>query len=716
MFPMINTREDTNIHKKGMRMGMYISGRERKILEMLLSTDRDTTFQDLAEVLDVSIRTIQRDIKGTEAILRDSGILLQRKTGNGLRAVGPAGVRTKLLKELTKAAPTDYTTEERHVFLMARLLQSDGPIKQNALANELKVSLATIGNDLDKIENQLKHHDLKVVKKRGYGIELRGSETAKRKMMSNIIHRYTDEVELLSLFGNKEAGQREKVIVNERLLGLVDKGKLSAVERIVMHFIRKNNNPIADSAYIGLIVHLALAIERVAEGNRVVSAAPQMKNLRASKEFETASAIMEELEQVFDIQFPPEERTHIAMHLTGAKALKEKEMEPEEDPSLWLSAQKLIALTGNRLGIDFARKDSLYKGLVTHLKPAIYRMEERMNIQNPLLSSIKKEYSELFDIVSDTVAEVFPHLYIPDDEIGFLAMHFASALLQKEERGSLSALVVCTSGIGTSKILTATIQKEFPEVKYIRNASAFEVDSLQPEDFDLILSTVHLDLKDRPYLIVNPFLTDHDIEEIHATIQTLAIKENMPKEPYAEPGPAYGDFLTDVRRIAGYSDAIGSILEHFSVTYVANDIDKEELIRFIASSLAKKKLIADAQEVAADLVLRESKGGTGLPDTGLALLHTRSHAVKYPLFSIFRLKVPLPTAGMDGSVVPMQTALVMLLPADPKDGAAEVMSHISTMIIESGESKKIIEYSNENDIYTFLARGLKQLLGEITTI
>ncbi len=692
---------------------MYISARERKILEILLSTDHEITFQELAEDLDVSIRTIQRDIKGIEDILRDTGISLEKKPGNGLVAIGLANRKKQLLDAILTATHTDYTTEERHTFLLSRLLQSAEPIKQSALSNELKVSLATIGNDLDKLSDLLKNSNLELVRKRGSGVEIFGSETAKRQMMSSIIHRYTDELELLLLFHNK-TDKKSKYLneIDGRLLGLIDKGILTSVERVVTRFIRKNNNHISDRAYLGLIVHLALAIERFSEGKLIMNTLPKMERLKKSKEYETASALMAELEEAFRIRFPEEEKSYIAMHLIGAKALKEKELQPDEDLSLWLSTQKLVSLTGKRLGIDFTKNDSLYNGLVTHLKPAIYRLEERMGIQNPLLSSIKKEYGELFDIVIETAGEVFPHLQIPEDEIGFLVMHFASTLLMSKEQNPLSALVVCTSGIGTSKVLTATLQKEFPEVKLVRNVSAFDIHSLRLDEYDLILSTVHLNITNRSYLLVNPFLTDRDIGEINAAIQKLTFRKTIQQETYSESEDK--GFLQYVQLLAGYTDSIANVLEHFSVTEVTktND-DKEQLIRFISTSLARHNLVTDDQKIYDDLLLRENIGGTGIPNTGLALLHTRSEAVKFPLFKIFRLKDPVPIAAMDSSLVQMQSALVMLLPAKPKKGAVEVMSHISSMIIEDVASNKLFEYSDKYYIYTFLAKGLKEHLGEI---
>lgn len=57
-------------------------------------------------------------------------------------------------------------------------------------------------------------------------------------------------------------------LVMERLLGMVEREKLSAVEEAVKEEIGRLPYSLADGAYIGLVVHLALAVERIEQGRR----------------------------------------------------------------------------------------------------------------------------------------------------------------------------------------------------------------------------------------------------------------------------------------------------------------------------------------------------------------------------------------------------------------------------------------------------------------
>ncbi|WP_342043536.1 HTH domain-containing protein [Bacillus sp. OTU2372] len=58
---------------------MYISARERQILEILLKTTDETTVKDLADLIGVSGRTIHRDLKNIEDILDEYNLTLQKK-------------------------------------------------------------------------------------------------------------------------------------------------------------------------------------------------------------------------------------------------------------------------------------------------------------------------------------------------------------------------------------------------------------------------------------------------------------------------------------------------------------------------------------------------------------------------------------------------------------------------------------------------------------
>src|SRR5699024_607694 len=161
----------------------------------------------------------------------------------------------------------------------------------------------------------------------------------------------------------------------------------------------------------------------------------------------------------------------------------------------------------------------LLNDLVDHLKPTIYRLEQDMGIKNPMIEEIKRDYPELFELIQEGVSDTFPEIDFPAEEIGYLVVHFGSVLLQNESEIFLKALVVCSSGIGTAKMLATKLKKQIPEIKQVENKSLFELEQTDLEAYDLIVSTIPLKGIEKNYIIATPMLEQSAIQEIEKTVR-----------------------------------------------------------------------------------------------------------------------------------------------------------------------------------------------------
>src|SRR5690606_32600407 len=95
---------------------------------------------------------------------------------NGLSIVGTNENFYRLIQELNKIKPIDFTIEERRLLAYIKLLDADGPIKLAPLANELGISITTLGTDIDDLMEWLKNYDIILNRKKGVGIEIDGLE------------------------------------------------------------------------------------------------------------------------------------------------------------------------------------------------------------------------------------------------------------------------------------------------------------------------------------------------------------------------------------------------------------------------------------------------------------------------------------------------------------------------------------------------------------
>jgi mannitol operon transcriptional antiterminator len=694
---------------------MYISARERQILEVLLKIPDETTVKDLAELIGVSGRTIHRDLKNIEDILEEYNLILQKKSGVGVQITGEQNKIRELELYLFNLSHKEYTPDERQTIMLCELLETSEPVKLLALASNLNVTIATVSSDLTKLEERLKTFGLALIRRRGYGVEIEGEESAKRRAMSQLISEYLDESELLSLTRDNIQMRSTQQIhsISERLMGLVEKKKLVIVENIVNSIVQELPFSMADSAYIGLVVHLALAVERIQKGEGIKINFSYLEDQKVTKEYKFAEKIVSQLERVFTINIPEAEIAYITMHLKGAKLRHENE-HSIEDTSIQaaIKTKKLIEIVGKLAGMDLSTNRSLFEGLSVHLKPAIYRIKQQMGISNPLLDKIKKDYADLFELVKQAVNQVFPEFYVPDEETGYLVMHFGAVLMGSKDLGSFKTLVVCSSGIGTSKMLATRLQKEFPELRFIQNVSVMEFRKMDKTDFQLVISTIPIPDYSWDYIVVNPFLNKDEIEKIRSFINEYKFVNSSETQLPVMFNPNKGKkptprLIEEMKTIKEYAGTIESVLEGFDLTELGNETVKELLSVTCQKEFLQQRII-DVEKVVDAILEREGLGGIGIPETAMALFHTRSPYVIKPSFTITTLNKPIIVIGMDGVEMNMKFLILLLSPANASEKTLEVLSFLSSLLIESEENINTFQSNNKEKIAGLLTERLGQ--------
>nr|WP_277988068.1 BglG family transcription antiterminator [Halobacillus kuroshimensis] len=693
---------------------MYVTARERKILEQLFSREETVTIKQVAEDLGISTRTVHRDLKGIESVLEEYGLHLSKQSGGWLTLEGPFENRRQFKRELHQQETVDYTPEERQVLILSKLLESREPVKLSALAADLGVTSATASNDLDKVEIHLESFDLTLVRRRGYGVEVNGAESGIRKAISSLIMKHLNELDLFSILQqNMQAEKKPVSSISGQVLEFVQPDKLTLIETHVDQLRDKLHYPLADSAYIALVIHLGLAIERIQYGEIILMEEEQLDKLRHSKEFEFARELTRMLADAFQLDIPEAETGFITMHLMGAKARYDRHSVLEDSSmSVAFKTKQLITEVTKRTGIHFQQSDRLLHDLVAHLKPSLYRLQHQMGIENTFTDQMMVDYPELFVHIEESLAEVFPDLYFPKEEVAFVVMHFASALLKLEGKRGLDILVVCSSGIGTAKILAAKLQKRFHEIETVEHRSLFELKDMVKENYDVIVSTIELpDIED--YVRVSPVLPQKDVHKLEHTIRRVQVFQHL-KEAKKDPKPSLTrvDFRQVKDRLKSwrsFADVIDHLLNRLRVLE-ADGYDIPSVLTAMTDRLAADGVIPNGPAVLEALLEREQKGGLAIPGTSLALYHTRSEAVKEPSFTVHFTHEPVKAVDMGGEHADVHTILLMLAPADMSREGLETLSYLSSLIVEEEECVAVLESREEDTIVNYLSTKLYEYL------
>ncbi len=684
---------------------MRVSNRQRQIIEILLEQKNEMTVADIAQETNVSPRTIHRELSEIEFILAASGISLMKKAGIGVQITATQEQLNHLEQELNQMRTTEYTAEERKVLIICKLLENDEPIKLFSISHDLQAAIPTISNDLDDIEKRIEKHGLTLVRRRGYGVEIVGTERAKRSTIVTLAQDYLDDS---ILFGSEETATDP---ISRQLLELVEREQFFLIEKALWKIEEKYPTSLTEGAYTYLLIRLSVAITRARKGKLI---RPEERLFHESEVSVEDQRLYDYFAELVLLDLPPQEEVDI-MNL-----LREWSERSSQDQGIYLQEDlkqldfvtHLIRYVGVQLGVDFDQDRSLKEGLLQHITPVLLRLENNENIRNPLLSQIKKDYESLFMIVRAAVQAIEQQYMIPDEEVGFLVMHFGAALVRIQQLSRrVKALLVCTSGIGSSKLLAVRIEKEMPQIELLAHISWFEATRISEEDYDLVISTVDLPLPSDQYVKLSPLLSKDEVEKLRLFIQNITLKR-IPKKSKLEDPQSNSSFRW-LDNIGRYTQVIVRLIEQFEVHTHSSfgdtgQTDLIPIVQHMCELLYNKGKLSHIQPVLDRLLARDELGSQVLlPDSGLALFHTRNEAVLTPIIILFRYGHPI--YRLATSDQPVQQILFMLGPNEMDRQTLEVLSEVSAMLLEPSVILSL-ETEDEDTIKQLLSNKFIQFI------
>ncbi|MEZ0482182.1 BglG family transcription antiterminator [Planococcus sp. SSTMD024] len=671
---------------------MFVTVREKSIIELVTRMSAKHTVNSLATYLDVSARTIQRDLKSVDKLLEQFGLTMKRNAADALFIDGNNEKIYRLMQQLAASSAPEATPEEKKLRLLIILMEEGAFFKKQVLSNQLGISTTTLTSYLDELGNWLRKFSVTLSRQRGVGVEIAGEEAHKRHALAAyfLIHFYEELIESLYYL---QQGKTE----GEKVLGYFNPAYLASANELVGEHISEEQIRLADSDYTGLVVHLALALQRTESG--LLLDAPEERERNA--EYGMIKAICDELHARLGVALTERDVAFLAVVLKGSK-IQASNVLYYDSVLLGKLVKNMIRDVSAQLGVDLTKDFSLYQGLLAHMEPLIFRLKQKLESFNPLTEEIKKKYPVLFLAVKQTLETEFDDLEFSADEVAFIVLHFGSALLMNEERVQLEAVVVCPTGIGTSKMLASRIQKELPEIDSVKILAVHDFQSANLKDYDLVISTIRLPVTDVDYLMVSPLLNEQDISHIenylqHNIQQVTRNKQYLTAEDVTRPNRKerrdVRKLLVDIKQVQTGMEAI---LDHFRVVN-KHGADYWQVLEEVLGGMAADGLL-DAKSTLRQLKDRETKGGLGIPGTNMALFHCRDESVGHLLFQVVHLDTPSAVKGMDGRDVHMTNVLLMLTPVELSEREQEIMSLISSSLIESEAAMMIFSSSNEGVI------------------
>lgn len=673
---------------------MY-SSRQAKILSICLLRDDYITYHEISEQLQMSSRTIMRELPQIKDSLQSFNLDILSKKGKGIRIIGRDEDKQNLIMDI-QGSKIDYMDkEERQELLCLELLRMKEIQKLFYYSNKFQVSEATISHDLDDLESFFQQFQIKLVRKPGYGVGIEANETNIRQAISSIINS-TVQHHIVNVdfdrYNVQDVMEQILTTQNSNMKKLLDTNILTTIlEVFKTHRQELELDSIAKSSYMGLLIHLMIAVSRIQVGEQLHDNHEIFNLIENQKAYQKAQFIVEYLSDAFDIAIEETECAFIAIHLQSAKsAMLNQETSVEEYNDVIIKMLNVFKENGYNLLSDY----ELYQSLAAHLKPALVRLEYNLPIYNPMLSQIQENFLDIFEITKKAcvvLGETYGYEF-NNDEIGYLALHFAAAI----ERYKVSHLrpiqvgVVCSSGIGLSALLIARLKRVVDQNVHLIPLSISDIKHNQCE---LLISTFDIENA----IFVTPLLSQNDV--IHVL---KAIEERRQTNDSSQLQSTQYDLIA-------LSDMVKLLIQDIQLYIFPHNYNKQELIEKICQMINSNPLLKS------QILQREEKGSNIYPEFGFALLHTSTHLVEECLVHVIRSD---DNVFIGENLENIKVALFMLIPEHATNAQKRMMSFLSAQLIENkGFFEKLISGTQEeiqNEFHEVLQAWIIQMIKEET--
>lgn len=416
-----------------------------------------------------------------------------------------------------------YNKEQRKIAIACELLLEADYLKAPYFSYKFNVVMGSISQDLDSIEKLFLTKNLYLIRKRTYGIKVNGSEWSKRNVFIEMFFNFKPFEYLFSfIYGDKVDDTVEAFFKDIFEVKTID------IVKEIFHKLDFEDIKVNDVQYFNLFILTLLAIKKTENGSNISLPDKIKQDVENSKIYKKLKLLQEVLFES-NIRLPKDELVYLCLYLNDYKYHNAcSESIVESDINYECISKELINSVSKKIEIDITKDEKLLEDLSQHLKQTFHMLNLGLDIINTLVNEIKQHYCKLFDIINNECRLIFSryNMKIPEEEIGYITMHIETAIQRKQTVGKkLNVLIVCPSGLSTAKILNNKVKNIFSDIGNTDISSIHDFyNKLLKNKYDLILSTVPINLEIGNVIIVSPFMTKENIDEVKDFIFKIKIE------------------------------------------------------------------------------------------------------------------------------------------------------------------------------------------------
>jgi len=685
--------------------------RTQDILKILINDGSHHTFKDIARKLDVSVRTIARSMKAVYTFCEAQQISVTHQRGIGISINLNPNQKSEISYLLENGNVKElYSPTDRMIIIVTELLTAKEPIKSYYFASILKVTSATISRDLVEVKKWFKKSFLTLNINRGNGIWITGDTDEIKAAKVNLLLSNIDKKRFYYWSGDSEFweifDESLALYTRKRLSNLVNSYELLEVIRIIDEYDFGLKQKLVDAYYIRWIILITLTIERIGVQTED---SPQVQEMVSNNEvvFQYILDLMELIEGRFNISIGERHVIDIYNNYVSSKVRDIQSVEQVDlnDKPMKITLSLIEAIQSD-LDVQLVEDQDLVHRLNLHLKLLLMRKDMRINVNESIIDTIKSNYEYIFSVVKRHSINLFQGTNtLDDEEIGYITLHITAAIMNiKNKVQVVKAVVVCMSGMGTSKMLIERIKQKIKSVEIVDTIAFHEVNelSLMSQGIDLIISTIYLETLLLPAVIIEPLLSVDDIKEVNTQITLLKErKTGHIKLGFEEKSKQDNkEEINSNNNTLFYFGLINQILNEFifETDLIAHDM--QGLIEYVSKLPTKSKATQD--KVLNELMKRETYGSTFIDQAGLLLLHCKAEQ----LTSLGIVRLDKPTEfKVGGTPQKVRAALLMIVPEHADERLVDLFGAISKNVVLDSDL-----------LFTMITRPKEEILNKISNV
>ncbi|MFP7774710.1 HTH domain-containing protein [Ligilactobacillus sp. LYQ112] len=678
--------------------------RQQRELRALLESHAGLPLDDLASKVEISRRTLYRDIAAMRLALEEQGMVLVRDQKR-CRLKGDVEARATLQAQLTNQhrTPSDNKLAPaiRRNLLAFRLLLMTDVQKIMALALDLGVSVGTVTADLAVLDQTFAPYEITIERVKSMGVVVVGDEQRRRELATGVLVSTLNEVNFVT---DDPAAPRTTVgRVFARLYGL---SQFQQCYQVVREVVQQALPEITDIQLIQTVGALFVTWQRVVADALLRDVSPPKISLKArGLTYQVLAKLRIELpanEVLFLSRYFELERPAWNVYIPTTA----------QEVNLSRAIMNFITAVGRDYEFDFHRDSEFVNRISHHIMGLMSRQVQLPEVHIATLDKVAARFPQLRASIVRRWRSAFPQFKLGNYECNLVLLHFASAYLDGDKELPLNVLIICENGLGTSQILAQRLRVAVPQVQEITAVGVAGVNTTTLDDYAVILSTVRLPSFPRDYMMVNPLLFDDEVARIQRRLHDYAARyrgRNDSRRQVKNARPLQQEHLAPreaLKRMVAIANFTDDLFDHFKLVKLSQPTKTIGTLVNRVSACMPDSVVKDRGQLKEALVRRTRIAPIGIPGSSLALLHTASPVITRPLFWVIELAVPLEMPAMDGEAISVTRLMYMVAPAKVSGWQGHILGSISSLVVVDQEYLRCFMTGTTVEIKELLARRL----------